>query len=175
MKITKILLLSLAVVFMSCGDDDKDEAQPGASGDGLPGAWTATAIEYEGTTTTSVSGIELESTFTGKGKDMGLTVTFKETPATFTSEGKYTIALTTTTMGYSTTQDYPFTGFMTDGTWALDGKTLTINGAGGVQTATVVEQTSTALKMEWDFVNTTTQQGATVEMKVHGTYTFKRK
>ncbi len=164
-------MISLAVIFFSCGDDD-DDPQPT---DGLAGTWAVTGIDYEGTTATEAGGTGIIADFTGKGKNMDLTITFKENPDTFTSQGDYTIAMTIEADGQSVTQDYPFEGFLTDGTWALDGETITVTGPSGPQLATITEQTSTTLKMEWDYVHDMSQQGVTVLMNIHGTYTFKRK
>jgi hypothetical protein len=172
MKLSKLFLIGLAVIFLSCGDDD-DDPQP--TSEGLAGTWTVTAIAYEGTTTTSGGGMEMEADFTGTGKNMDLDITFNENPATFTSQGDYTIAMTTTMMGQSIKQDYPFEGFLADGTWALDGKKITVTGPNGPQEATIIEQTATTLKMEWDYVDIQSQQGVSIEMDIHGVYTFKKK
>lgn len=172
MKITKLLLIGLAVIFFACSEDD----DPKPTREGLLGGWTVTAVDYAGTTTTTVQGISAKSDFTGKGKDMAMSINFNDNPATFTSAGSYTVTLTSTTAGQTVTQDYPFEGFMINGTWALDGSTLTItNGTGTTQKATIVEQTSTTLKMKWDYDYTMSQQGATVVMKVKGTYAFTKK
>jgi hypothetical protein len=171
MKITKLFLIAITVVLFSCGGDD----DPKPSSATLVGKWAVTGVDYKGTSTTSVDGIELESSFTGKGKDMNMTVTLNENPATFTSTGSYTVALTTTVMGASYTQDYPFEGFMIDGTWKQDGNTLTVTNSGGTQQATIVELTASSLKMTWDYTYTMTQDGATVKMNIQGAYTFKRK
>jgi hypothetical protein len=172
MKLSKLFLISLAVIFLSCGDDD-DDPQP--TSEGLAGTWAVTAIAYEGTTTTSGGGMEMEADFTGTGKNMDLDITFNENPDTFTSQGDYTIVMKTTMGGQSITQDYPFEGFLTDGTWELDGKIITVTGPSGPQEATIIEQTATTLKMAWDYTDTQSQQGLSVEMDVHGVYTFKKK
>jgi hypothetical protein len=65
--------------------------------------------------------------------------------------------------------------FLTNGTWALDGKTLTITSPNGSEKATITEQTSTTLKMNWEVVETETGQGFTMKSEIHGTYTFKKK
>ena len=173
MKITKLLLISLAVILFACGGEDEDPKP--VTTDGLVGAWALTGLNYAGTSKTSTGGFEVAADFTGTGKDMNMTITFKENPATFTSQGKYTITLTTTTMGQSVTEDYPFEGFLTNGTWVLKGKVLTVTGTGGTQEATIIEQTSTTLKMEWNLTQTTSVQGVTVVKNVHGTYTFQKK
>jgi hypothetical protein len=176
MKITKLLFLAVAVFFLSCGDD-KDE-DPVPTGD-LAGSWNVTAIDYAGTSSTVVMGIESKATFTGTGKNMNLIVTFTEDPNKFTSQGDYVIALKTTIQGQTIDTDYPVTGFMTDGTWSVSGKTLTVEGDGGKQEATIIEQTATTLKMKWDHTQTTTTTESGIEivssMAVKGTYTFTKK
>jgi hypothetical protein len=181
MKISKLLFLAIAVFFLSCGDDDKD---PVPTGDGLAGSWTATAVDYSGTSTTKYMGETLgDATFTGTGKDMDLTLTFNENPNTYVSKGSYTIALKTTMAGMTTNEDRKIEEFMLPGTWAQDGKKLTItstaNGQTQTQEATIVEQTATTLKIQWDVViNEEDYQGVEgmdLSNNTRGTYTFKRK
>ena len=92
MKITKLLLIGLAVIFFACSEDE----DPKADRAGLIGSWTVTAVDYAGTSTTSVQGVDVKANFTGKGKEMNLTATFNDNPATFTSAGDYVIEVTTT-------------------------------------------------------------------------------
>ncbi|MBL0744218.1 DUF5004 domain-containing protein [Chryseolinea lacunae] len=165
MKTTKHLAIVLATILFSCSKDN----DPTPTVEDITGSWAATAIDYTGTTT--VAGSPFKTDFTGKGKDMDLTVTLNKNPATFSSSGDYTIALTSVVLGQSTTQDYPFQGFLANGTWTLDGNTLTVTSAQGVQHATIVEQTATTLKINWDYV---LAQGP-ASMDIHGTYAFKKK
>jgi hypothetical protein len=171
MKITKLLLLSVAVMLFSCGDDE--EFQP--TSQGMVGAWQITAVDYKGTTTTSAQGMSIKADFTGTGKDMTLTTTFGASPNTVTTQGSYTIVLKTTVAGQTETEEYPVEEIFSDGTWTLDGKTLSITDASGTEKATIIEQTSTSLKMKVDINETETQQGITVTTNVSGVYTFKKK
>jgi hypothetical protein len=50
MEIKKILLLCIAVVFLSCSEDE----DPMPTSQGLVGEWAITGLEYKGTTTTSL-------------------------------------------------------------------------------------------------------------------------
>lgn len=170
MKITKLLLLSIAVIFLSCSEDD-----PKPTSEGMVGAWTITAVDYRGTTTTSALGTNIKADFTGTGKDMNLTTTFNANPNTVVSEGSYTIVLTTTVMGQTSTDEHPFEEVVTDGTWTLSGNKLTFIDANGSQDATILQQTSTTLKMKVDIKESETSQGVTVTTDVHATYTFKKK
>ena len=99
MKITKFLLLSLTLIFLSCSEDE--ESIP--TSEGMVGDWAITALDYKGTTTTTAQGASIKMDFTGTGKDMDLITTFNSNPNTVTSEGSYTIVLKTTYMGQTTT------------------------------------------------------------------------
>jgi hypothetical protein len=170
MKITKLLLISIAVILFSCSEDD----DPIPTSEGMVGSWYVTAIDYSGTTTTTASGITLRADFTGKGKDMDLTTTFSANPNTVTGEGTYTIVLTTTAGGTTSTDEFLFDEIVTDGTWTLNGKTLMITNPGGTQEATIVSQTSTSLTLKVDINESESASGITVTTKVSGVYTLKK-
>jgi hypothetical protein len=170
MKITKFLLLSLAVIFLSCSEDE----DPIPTSEGMVGDWAITALDYKGTTTTTAQGVSIKADFTGTGKDMDLITTFNSNPNTVTSEGSYTIVLKTTSMGQSTTDEYEMDETVTDGTWALNGKTLTVTSDFGPQTATILEQTSTTLKLKAEVSENQSDQGITVSSQIEAIYTFTK-
>jgi hypothetical protein len=170
MKITKFLLLSLAVIFLSCSEDE----DPIPTSEGMVGHWAITALDYKGTTTTTAQGVSIKADFTGTGKDMDLITTFNSNPNTVTSEGSYTIVLKTTSMGQSTTDEYEMDETVTDGTWTLNGKTLTVTSDFGPQTATILEQTSTTLKLKAEVSENQSDQGITVSSKIEAIYTFTK-
>lgn len=162
-------MFSLAALF-SCSEDE----DPLPTSQGMIGTWTITAVDYKGTTTTTVSGASAKADFTGTGKDMDVTSTFSENPNTVTTEGSYVIVLKTTMMGQTTTEEVPFEEVVLDGTWTLDGRTLTITGPVGPQKATVLEQTSTTLRMSLDLKESQSSQGITVTTDIQTVYTFTK-
>ncbi len=170
MKITKFLLLSLAVIFLSCNEDE--DAKP--TNEGMVGAWAITALDYKGTTTTTTQGVSIKADFTGTGKDMDLITTFNSNPNTVSSEGSYTIVLTITSMGQSTTDEYETDETVTDGNWTLSGNTLTVTSDFGPQNATILEQTSTTLKLKAEVSENLSEQGVTVSTKIEAIYTFTK-
>ena len=170
MKIVKLLLLSLTVIFLSCSEEE----DPLPTSQGMIGTWTITALEYKGSTTTSFEGGSLKADFTGSGKDMTLTTTFSESPNTVVSAGSYTIVLKTTMMGQTSTDEVTMYEVLTDGTWALNGRDLTVTNDGFSQKATIVEQNSTNLKIKFDTTQSQSDQGITVTTNVQGVYTFKK-
>lgn len=171
MKITKLLLLCIAVILFSCSEDE----DPIPTSDAMVGSWTVTALTYSGSTTTTISGVTLKADFTGTGKDMDLTTTFGLSPNTVTNEGSYTIVLTTTSAGVTSTDEFLFEEIINDGTWALSGKTLSITNPGGTQQATILKQTSTTLEIGVNVDESESVSGITITTKVQGVYTFIKK
>jgi len=173
MKITKLFALSIAVLLFSCGEDDEPKLP---TVEGMVATWNVTNIDYSGTTTTSYAGQTATANFTGVGKDMDYTITFSTSPNTVVSEGGYTIELTTTVAGQSTTEDYEFDEAFMDGTWELNGKTLTITSDGESQEGTVTKQTDDVLHVTVNVDETTTDTdfGYTIRTKVKAVYKFEK-
>jgi hypothetical protein len=170
MRITKLFLLGLAVIFLSCSEDE----DPKPTNEGMLGEWAATALDYKGTTTTTVQGVSTKVDFTGTGKNMDLTTTFEANPNTVTSEGSYIIVLKTTYMGQTTTDEYEVNDSIMDGIWTLTGNTLTVTSDFGSQIATILEQTSTTLKFKAEVTESESDQGITVVSKIEAIYTFTK-
>lgn len=172
MKMTKLFFVAFAVILFACKEDS--DPQP-VSSQGLVGAWTATAIDYAGVSTTTVMGYSSSAEFYGKAKAMNLTVEFKESPAVVTSSGDYTIELTTKTMGQTFTQDTSFSDFLSNGTWSVDGNTLTVVNGATTEKATIAELTADVLVVEFKTTRDLSNSGAVVKTTFGGTYRFKRK
>lgn len=170
MKITKLLLLSLAVIFFSCSEDE----DPKPTTDGMVGAWNLTALTYKGKTTTTVEGNTATADFTGTGKDMDFITTFSKDPNEVVGLGSYTIVLKTTMAGQTTTEEYPFDEILSDGTWSLSGNTLTVTEDNESQEVTVLEQTSTTMKLRVIIDETQSVQEVTLTTKVEAVYTFTK-
>lgn len=170
MKITKLFLIGLAVILFSCSEDE--DFVP--TSEGMTGNWAITALDYKGNTTTTAQGVSTKVDFTGTGKDMDLITTFDMNPNTVTSEGSYTIVLKSTYMGQSITEEYEMDETVTDGTWTLNGKTLTVTNDFGDQTATILEQTSTTLKFRAELTESESDSGVTVTTKIEAIYTFTK-
>lgn len=170
MKITKLLFLSIAVILFSCSEDE----DPLPTNEGMIGTWAVTGINYKGTTTTSGAGVNLKADFTGTGKEMDFTTTFNHDPNTVTSEGSYVIELKTTMLGQTTTEDYVLDEVFTDGTWSLNGRTLTVTSGGETQEGTITKQTATTLEVKINLDESQTDSGITVTAKVQAVYTFEK-
>jgi hypothetical protein len=170
MKITKLFLLSVAVILFSCSEDE----EPLPTNEGMVGTWSLTGINYKGSTTSSGSGVNLKVDFTGTGKEMDYTTTFSEDPNYIASEGSYVIELKSTMMGQTTTDDYPLDEVFIDGTWALNGRTLAVSSGGLTQEGTITKQTSTTLEIRTNVTESFSDSGITVTTKVQAVYTFQK-
>lgn len=122
LKLTKIFLLFTLVAFMSsCNNDDDNDST-------LVGTWSAKTFEaninssvtFDGNTTTSVS------TILGSNFDYDL----KFETSTFTTNGSYDIAVTTTVDGNpGQSSNDSYTGVSGDGTYTNTSSEITINGS----------------------------------------------
>ncbi len=173
MTLSKVSLFFVLICFaFACS---KDETPEPATGSDLTGSWKVTEIEYAGTSTTTFQGMSFPSNFTGTGYEMDLIVSFDDEPNTYTSSGDYSIAITSTMQGQTMTYNWTNQEFLDGGSWSLSDRELTINSqTGTAQKATILELTATTLKLEYNMVSTTEQNGATVNSDVEGTYTFVR-
>ena len=171
MKIAKFfLLLGVLSLCYSCSDDEE-----AAASDGIVGQWKVTAIDYSGTSTTSVAGQSFTADFTGTGFDMALDIEFTENPNDYNTSGDYSIKLTTDFMGQTTEIDWTNQGFIGAGTWEQNGNVITVNTPGQpAQEATIISVDASELVLAWATVQTQMQQGVTVTYDVMGTYTFER-
>lgn len=165
-------MVSLAVLFFSCSDDEPTPALPTV--EGLTATWDLTAIDYSGTTATTFEGSTIKATFTGKGKNLDYTTTFSVDPNTVVSQGSYTIELKTTVAGQTTTEDQEFNDAFMDGTWELDGRTLIITNDGLSQEAVITKQTDDVLEAKVNIEESFSFSEMTVSTKVKAIYKFRK-
>lgn len=92
----------------------------------LVGDWTVTSLDYAGTSTTSQGGNTFTTNFSAVGKDFNLDLTFRDNPKTYSSNGGYTVDLTTYFDTTSMTQEVIVPSTSSSGTWSLSGNTLSI-------------------------------------------------
>lgn len=170
MKSLKFAFLLVFIAFLSaCGNDDENTP----SGEGVIGSWKVTEIDYTGTTTASQQGAEFEADFTGEGVDMDLKINFNN-DMSYTTSGDYSIILTTSFFGQSIEQRYDAAGFVGAGTWSQDGNQIVITSGTETNTLTVLENSGNTLKVEWNHVEESVEQGTAQTLNINGTYTFER-
>ncbi len=140
-----IALAALVTVFASCKNNDDDGGTPDV--DLILGLWTGTGVDYSGTTVTEASGQTITADFTGESFDENYTLNISSDPNEFTSEGTYSLELTTTVLGQSSTETVTGLTLFDSGTWELNGSELTITSGGETSTGTIVELTENTLRI----------------------------
>jgi len=158
-KFALLFILTLSFSLTSCSDDDNNSSN--TSGE-LVGTWMGTAIDYSGTTETTVQGITIDADFVGEAYDIDYSLTFSENPNNVEADGSYSIELETTVNGQTTTQDVEDLEFLNDGTWSRDGNDLTITDDGQSSTARIVELTDTTLRISISQVDDLSDDGFTI-------------
>ena len=164
MKLTKLFLVFLLAIAVSCGDDDNETMTPvnddtpdemdGSSDTmndntaSIIGMWEVTSIDASGTSTAEIAGQTIVTDFVGEGMDLNYTVTFTEMPNEVAAEGDYNIELTTTIAGQSITETIPGILFIDSGNWEIEGDQITINSNDMESTATITTLTDTSLVIE---------------------------
>ena len=123
-KLNFLIILTFALTLISCSDDDSDSST--INGD-VSGEWMIESINYTGSSVTTAQGNSITSNFTGESFDENATVTFND-DNTFTSQGSYSIQLTTTTFGQTEDQSITIDDYNSEGDWSLDGDIMTLDG-----------------------------------------------
>lgn len=169
--LNSLILLALLGVLFSCGDDDEM-----MSSDPFVGQWNLISLDYSGTSTTiDPDGETISIDFDGAAREIMTTVNFNS-DGTYTSQGSYIIDLTTDFYGYMQTTSVPFEGFVGNGTWELNGTTLTTTDTQTQDSATLTVNNLT--DSSWDtnltVTQTNSQQGFTIIQEVNGNYFFER-
>lgn len=161
MKIFKLLLFTAFIsLTVSCSKDDDKPSQQN-NGD-IVGVWKGTTVDYSGTTTTSGQGQTITAEYVGEAYDVDYTLTFTDNPKEVTSEGSYSIELTTTINGQSTTQNLEGLEFLSSGDWSINGNKLVINVNNDTDEASIVELSDNNLVLKGVENQTLSQGGFTV-------------
>lgn len=173
MKILKLLLFTAFIsLTISCSsDDDNQEATNNGE---IVGVWRGTAVDYTGNTTTSGQGQTIVAEYVGVAYDIDYTLTFTENPQKVISDGSYSIELTTTVYGQSTTQNVEGLEFLSSGDWTVNGNTLSITVDNETDDAQIVELTNDTLVLKAVETQTSSQGGFTVTSTTEVILSFTR-
>ncbi len=155
-KINFFYLMTLLVLFSSCGKDNDGTAAADIQGD-----WDLISYTYTGTSTTTVGGQSFSSDFTGEAKNMDWTIDMKSNNK-FVSSGDMTIVITMDIAGQPFEFDQPFADWLGTGDYSIVDDKITFKSENAAETTVcdVVELTSNTLKMGCPVTITSTQQGA---------------
>lgn len=122
-KFSFLLLLSLALVSISCGDDDSSEMEGATQ---LVGTWKAESLTGSASTSIEIVGETTTTIATFNGKDLDYTVDFSST--SFMTEGSYAVDLEVTVMGQSSSSSDSYDNVMGSGTYTTSGDTIFVAG-----------------------------------------------
>ncbi|WP_228851910.1 lipocalin family protein [Aegicerativicinus sediminis] len=119
------ILMSFIIsgILVSCSSDDGNNSKITSS---IEGEWTASDLDYSGTTTFVFNGETINVDFVGEAYDMNNTLVFNSNPNTVISSGYYSIELTFKMLGEEYTETAEDLEFLEDGTWSLSGDKLTV-------------------------------------------------
>ena len=165
MKIFRLFFLSVLVSTMvACSSDDDNSNNNGGNGDttgDLTATWIGETVDYTGTTVTETQGQTITADFVGTGYDIDYTLTFSENPNIAYSTGSYSIELTTTILGQSTTQNVEDLAWTSVGDWSRTGDEVSFTSNGQTDIMTITEITDTTLVMIGTNVQEINQGGIT--------------
>lgn len=112
--------------------------------------------------------------FTGEGYNVDFTFTVSENPNVATSNGSYSIKLTSTVNGQTFTQNIEGIDFVFTGEWSKDGSTMTMKQGGESSDATIVKLTDTELELNIVDVQTIESNGIKVTTTTNMSVLFIR-
>jgi len=135
------------------------------------------SLNYEGTTVTTTSGVNIVADFVGQGSDYNNIMEFTEAPNNYSTSGTYDIELATTIAGQTTINNTDDLNTAGNGTWEKNDNVLTFTNASNnneVSDATINILSDTTLKFTTSITKNVTQQGVSVETTTNTVGIFER-
>ncbi|NER12240.1 hypothetical protein GWK08_02185 [Leptobacterium flavescens] len=125
MKYFKLLIVAFVFTFAACTSDDNEADFDSAN---LPGTWNLSGVTTQnGSAVVTQEGVTVTVDFSLSTSNEDLQVVFSENPNTVSSSGSFVQILTITAFGQTETEEEQVDGLFLDGTWQLNGSTLTID------------------------------------------------
>ncbi|MCM4158902.1 hypothetical protein FHG64_01400 [Antarcticibacterium flavum] len=188
MKLLKALMLLLAVtVLFACSkDDDTPPDPPIEEATGIEGEWQLEEYDYSGSSTVSHEDFTYTSSYAAVAKNLNVKLTIKTDPNTWSTEGNYTLELTTTRDGETSTREIVVNDLANAGSFVLNEDQFhpenqnpgfpepgEINPM-DITSFTIEELTSSRMVLSFEETHTTTENGLQGETTVKGTQVYKR-
>ncbi|WP_341216218.1 lipocalin family protein [uncultured Wocania sp.] len=171
MRKLSILFIMLTAIFTSCNTESVDVL---SNSEDIVGIWKGITLDYNGKTVTNAQGQIINADFIGEAYDMNYTLTFNENPNIIVSEGSYSIKLTTTVLGQTSTQDLENIEFLEAETWSQNNNTLTVSGGGKSYDYKIVKLTENELKLSVSTEEDLSQQGVSILTTVNAIMSFSK-
>lgn len=169
MRLSRIILvLTIGLLITSCTEDNDSIEVDGLE---LVGEWQGETVNYTGTTTTEIQGVALVSEFEGIGYDVNYVININNDLTQITSNGSYSIELTTSVQGQSFTVNEENLTFEGAGTIILAGDEITFNDG---SVGTIVELSANFLELNLYKEQTVTVSGFDSITSIDMTLTYTR-
>lgn len=139
------------------------------------GKWEMVSFDYDGSTKTVVSSQSTQAEFIGVGHNLDYIIQFYKNPNEYSGIRSYDIELTTTVLGQRSTMQQPINNASSNGTYIIDGSTITFEGTvlstGNTivgdqldNEATIAELTDTTLRLVQETTQEHTLDGLTIRI-----------
>ncbi|WP_299099724.1 hypothetical protein [uncultured Winogradskyella sp.] len=171
-KLKFTFIMCLSIFMMSCSSDD--DSNNTLSEDFLLGTWIGVDLEYSGTTEFEYLGIPITTQFVGDAYDIDYSISFMDDPNEFTTDGTYSIELSTTVLGETQVENIEGLMFLSDGNWSLSGNELTIVNQGVASVGTLTILSNDLLELNVVEMQTTVLDGIEYVVTVNSVSTFER-
>lgn len=134
-KIISVLILFTSLFLISCADEDSNNLN--VTETGLVGTWKVIDLHTKnGKITGTSKGVTRSATYSLKGKDYNMNMTFAENPKIVTSKGSMKITSTfTSDKGESRSQETLAKAIISPGKWSLNNNILTVKNETGASSS----------------------------------------
>ncbi|UKM64101.1 lipocalin family protein [Flavobacteriaceae bacterium GSB9] len=173
MKKLPLLFTLLIAIMTSCSSDDSTSE---ITAD-IVGTWEMTDYDYTGTTKTTFEGQTYSADYVGEAFNIDYRMTFNENPNTIETEGSFSLELTTTAFGETSTQVVNTDDVETinAGTWEIQNGNLVTQADGGIEATYKIEElTETSLVLSLNQEVDISQSGVTAKTTINAKMFFQR-
>lgn len=151
------ILLVLSFIFLSCEKDDNSPSIKNTAEELIIGNWSMTDFDSENTVVTvNYLGQQLPVPVSSTGSNYNLTLLFKESPKTVSSEGYFTLSVSGNFLGQTLDESFNSDEFMRHlfmGNWKVSNEKLLVEQEGITNTFDIISLTANELKLMFDIAH----------------------
>ncbi|WP_340199243.1 hypothetical protein [Ascidiimonas sp. W6] len=171
MKILRLFSFVFFLFLLSCSSEDK----PLIDIANLTGTWNLQSFDTDIKTTFNLQGIPISSDTEVIAQDIQLQISFSENPDIVTSNGSYTLVITTTVLTETETEEIIGTDDLLSGTWSATPEFIIIQSNGSenldfleLQSVSyrIIELSASRLELRADFSTSRTVEGIETDSKI---------
>lgn len=117
-------MMFVALNFVGCSEND----EVSSSAEGLLGTWKMVSSVYEGSSSITVQGQNIDSEYRGEFKNIEASMTITKNPNKLLAEGSYDIDVNYSSSGIPSSQTMSYNDVSNKAEWSLKDNVLTISG-----------------------------------------------